>query len=102
EFKNVSEKKACRPCGQPLTEKHFAEEKKKREHEAKAADAKLKSRADAATKARDVEEKLNEKEAQAREHPGKLRDQYKGAAAGVKQAALDIKRLTDSCQKSYY
>ena len=50
EFKQLSGEKACRACGQPLTEKHFAEEKKKREHDAKAADAKLKSLADAATK----------------------------------------------------
>ena len=42
------------------------------------------------------------KEAADREHLGKLRDQYKDAAAAVKQAAQDIKRLTDSCRQTYF
>ncbi len=82
--------------------KHFADEKKKRETDAKTADAKLKTLTEAAAKARKLEEELTEKEAADREHLGKLRDQYKDAAAAVKQAAQDIKRLTDSCRQTYF
>ena len=51
--------KTCRACGQPLTAKHFADEKKTRGLDAKAAEAKLKALTDAAAKARKHEEELD-------------------------------------------
>lgn len=102
EFESLSGEKACRACGQPLTPKHFAEEKKARALAAKEAEAKLKALTDLAAKARKHEEELTAKECAERDHLAKLRDHYKDAAAAVKQAAQDIRRLGDSCRKSYY
>jgi len=102
EFESLSGEKTCRACGQPLTSKHFAEEKKARSLAAKEADAKLKSLADAAARARKLEEELTAKESAERDHLAKLRDHYRDAALAVKQAGLDARRLTDSCRKSYF
>jgi exonuclease SbcC len=102
EFKQLSGEKTCRVCGQILTEKHFAEEKKKRDLDARAAERKLEAMTEAAAKARKLEDELTAKESADREHLAKLRDQYKDAAAAVKQAAQDIKRLTDSCRQTYF
>jgi len=102
EFKQLSGEKSCRACGQPLTEKHFADEKTKRQRDAKAAEAKFKLLADSAVKARKLEEELTAKESAEREHLTKLRDHYKDAAAAVKQAGQDIRRLTDACRKCFF
>src|SRR5262249_48612860 len=102
EFQTMTGQTKCRACGQPLTEKHFNDEKKNREAEAKAAEKKLKDLTDAATKAKKLEEELTAKEAADRDRLAKMRDDYKDAAAAVKQAASDIKRLTDSCRQTYF
>ncbi len=102
EFKQLTGEKTCRACGQLLSEKHFADEKKRRDLDAKAAERKLESLTAAAATARKLEDELAAKEAADREHLGKLRDQYKDAAAAVKQATQDIKRLTDSCRQTYF
>ena len=70
--------------------------------EAKAAEKKLKDLTDASTKAKSLEEDLTAKEAADRDRLAKMRDDYKDAAATVKQAASDIKRLTDSCRQTYF
>ncbi|MFO0822782.1 MAG: SMC family ATPase [Gemmataceae bacterium] len=102
EFSQLTGEKTCRACGQPLTEKHFADEKKKREQEQKETEKKLKTLTDAAAKARKLEDDLTAKEAADREHLTKLREQYLAAASAVKQAASDIKRLIESCRQSYF
>jgi DNA repair protein SbcC/Rad50 len=102
EFKQLSAEKTCRACGQVLTKKHFADEKKSRDTAAKAAEEKLKALAAAVSAARKLEDELTAKEIAAREHLGKMRDQYKDAAAAAKQAAQDIRRLTDSCRLTYF
>jgi DNA repair exonuclease SbcCD ATPase subunit len=102
EFKTMSGQTKCRACGQPLTPQHFADEKKKRESDAAAAEKRLKELTDAALKAAKLEAELSAKEAADRDRLAKMRDDYKDAAAAVKQAASDIKRLTDSCRQSYF
>lgn len=96
EFASLEGAKTCRACGQPLTEEHFAEEKHKRDREAAEADKRHRSAVAAQTKAADRERKLATQEADFKEQLEKLRDSYKDAANQVKQAAVDIKRLTDS------
>ena len=59
EFTTMSGQTKCRACGQPLTPGHFADEKKTREANAKAADAKLKALTDAALKAATREERAD-------------------------------------------
>lgn len=102
ELTSLTGEKTCRACGQPLTEKHLADERKKRDLDAKAAARKLESLTEAAVKARKLEDELAAKESADREHLGKLRDNYKDAAAAVKQCAQDIRRLTDSCRQTYF
>ncbi|MBN9122312.1 MAG: SMC family ATPase [Planctomycetes bacterium] len=102
EFQTMSGQTKCRACGQALTPEHFADEKKSREAAAKAAEAKLKTLTDAATKAAKLEAELGDKETAERKRLGDLRDKWKDADAAVKQAASDIKRLTDSCRQSYF
>ncbi|MBA4190421.1 MAG: hypothetical protein C0467_20735 [Planctomycetaceae bacterium] len=102
EFKQLSGEKACRACGQPLTEKHFAEEKKKRDLDAKAAERKLETLNAAAATARKLEDELNAKEAADREHLTSLREKFVAAKKSAEQTALDIKRLTESCRLTYF
>jgi exonuclease SbcC len=102
EFKQLTGENACRSCGQPLTPAHFETEKKRRDLDAKAADRKATDLATAASKARAAEDDLSAKEAAGREHLVRLREQYVTANAAVKQAATDIKRLTDSCRQTYF
>jgi DNA repair exonuclease SbcCD ATPase subunit len=102
EFKKLTGAKTCHACGLPLTAEHLKNEKKKRDLDARAAERKLESLAAAAETARKDEEEAIAKEAAERERLDKLRDQYKDAAAALKQSALDIKRLTDSCRQSYF
>ncbi len=102
EFTTMSGQTKCRACGQPLTPSHFADEKKTRESNAKATDAKLKALTDSAAKAATRESELTAKETADRKQLGDLRDKWKDADAAVKQAAGDIKRLTDSCRQTYF
>ncbi len=102
EFQTMTGQTKCRACGQPLTEKHFADEKKRREAEASAAEKRLKELTDAATKARSLEEELTAKENADRDRLARMRDDFKDAAAAVKQAANDRGRLTKSCRDSYF
>ncbi|HUR53722.1 MAG TPA: SMC family ATPase, partial [Gemmataceae bacterium] len=102
EFKQLTGEKACRACGQPLTPEHFADEKKRRDLAATAATRKHEQLTAAAATTRATEDALAAREAADREHLGKLRDAYKDANAAVKQAAGDIKRLTESCRQSYF
>jgi len=96
EFASLEGAKTCRACGQPLTAAHFADEKRKREQEAADADRRHRAALAAQTKAADHERKLTAQDADAKEQLDKLRDAYKDATGQVKQAAADIKRLTDS------
>jgi exonuclease SbcC len=102
EFNQLTGEKTCRACGQPLTPEHFEREKKKRTLDAKSAERKSADLAATATKARKLEEELAAKETAEREHLAKLRDLYKDASAAVKQAAQDIRRLTDSCRQTFF
>ncbi len=102
EFTTMAGQTKCRACGLPLTPQHFADEKTRRATEAAAADKRLKELTDAAGKAAKLEAELSAKEVADRDALGKMRDDYKDAAATLKQAAGDIKRLTDSCRQSYF
>lgn len=102
EFKQLTGEKTCRACGQPLTPQHFDAEKRKRDLDARAAERKFTDLTEAAAKARKLEEQLNQRESADREHLTKLREHYLDAAGAVKQAAQDIKRLTDACRQTYF
>ena len=102
EFKQLTGEKTCRACGQPLTEKHFADEKKKRDRDAKEAERTLEKLTAAATDARKLEDELSAKEVADRELLGNLRERYLAATGVVKQAANDTKRLTESCRQTYF
>ncbi|HEY1192140.1 MAG TPA: SMC family ATPase [Gemmata sp.] len=102
EFKALSGETKCRACGQKLTPEHFADEKKARESEAKRAEDRLNLLATEAETARKREEELTAKEVSERKRLGDLRDKWKDADAALKQAATDIKRLTEACRKTYF
>jgi exonuclease SbcC len=101
EFATLAGAKTCRACGQPLTEEHFAEEKRKREQEAAAADNRHRDATAAQVKAARQEQALLTQEAGLKAQLDKLRDDYKDAIHRVKQSAAEIKRLTDSLALRY-
>lgn len=101
EFATLSGAKSCRACGQPLTVAHFKEEKAKREEELKQAEAKLKKATATAKDAADRERQLAEQEAEQSKKLTDLREMYKDHEAAFKQAANDIKRLTESLHVRY-
>ena len=102
EFKQLGGAKTCRACGQELTPQHLEAERKKRDLDATAAGRKADALAAAAEVARKLEQELSQQESADRDHLGKLREDWKEAAGEVKRTAQDIKRLTDSCQQSYF
>jgi DNA repair exonuclease SbcCD ATPase subunit len=102
EFKTMTGQTKCRACGQKLTPEHFQDEKAQREAGAKTAEKRQQDLTDAAARAAKLEEELSAQERADRERLAQMRDEYKEAAALVKQTALDIKRLTDSCRQSYF
>jgi DNA repair exonuclease SbcCD ATPase subunit len=101
EFATLAGAKTCRACGQPLTEKHFAEEKAKRERDAKTADQRHRDAIDTQTRAAERERELVTREAELNEQLVSLRVAYKEQNGHVDQAAKDIKRLTDSLALRY-
>ncbi|MDB5308967.1 MAG: sbcC [Gemmataceae bacterium] len=101
EFRQLTGAKTCRACGQALTPEHFDAEKKKRDLDAKVAERKFHDLTKAAADARDKEDALARKEADARKHLDELRDRYKEKAADVKQAGAEITRLVASCRQTY-
>jgi exonuclease SbcC len=101
EFATLAGAKACRACGQPLTEKHFAEEKTKREHDAQAAEQRHRDAIDAQTKTAERERALIAREAELNEQLVSLRVAYKEQVGHVGQATNDIKRLMDSLALRY-
>lgn len=101
EFATLNGAKSCRACGQPLTAAHFKEEKAKREDELKQGEAKLKKLSAAAKDAAERERQLAEQEAMQAKALTDLRELYKDHDSALKQAATDIKRLTDSLHVRY-
>ena len=101
EFTKLSGEKNCAACGQELTAEHFAEEKKRRESEAAAAEKRLAEATKRATDARDAEDALATSEAAAKTKREKLREEFREASSRQKQAADDAKRLAASCKQCY-
>ena len=101
EFATLSGAKSCRACGQPLTAAHFKEEKAKRADELKRAEGRLKAASAAAREAAERERKLSEQEAEQGKKLTDLRELYKDHDAAHKQAAAEMKRLTDSLNLRY-
>src|SRR5262249_5727693 len=101
EFKQLSGAKTCRACGQPLTAQHFDSEKKKRDLDATVAERKSRDLFATATAARQKEDDLTHKEADARERLEKLREHYKDKSSEAKQAKAEIEKLVGSCKQSY-
>ena len=101
QFATLSGAKSCRACGQPLTPAHFKEEKAKREAELKAAEGRLKAATAAAWAGVEAERALAAKDAEQQKVVETLRDQYKDHDATWKQAAADIRRLTDGLNLRY-
>ncbi len=101
EFATLAGAKSCRACGQPLTKKHFAEEKAKREEASTAADAAYTA---AVTARRTAEERDREHAARVAEltaEIGKLRESYAERRSHHKQAGTDVKRLADALALQY-
>lgn len=101
EFATLNGAKSCRACGQSLTAAHFKEEKAKREDELKQAEAKLKKATGAAKDAAEREKQLVDQEATQAKSLIDLRELYKDHDSAFKQAAADIKRLTESLHLRY-
>ena len=92
---------ACKACGQPLTEAHFGDENRKRDAEAKAAADKHRQAGEARAEAVAREQKLAAAVEVVQKEVHDLRDAYKDHQAHARQAAADVKRLTDSLGLRY-
>ena len=101
EFATMAGAKNCRACGQPLTEAHFADEKRTREAAAAAAGERFRRAADAQTAAAAAERDLVGREADFAKQLEDLRVEYKELAAALKQTADDVKRLSASLALRY-
>lgn len=101
EFATLAGQKACRACGQPLTKKHFAEEKAKREAERDDAAAAHRVALDARSDAVTAERERAAAVADLRAKIEKLRETYADQRSLARQAAADAKRLADSLGLQY-
>jgi exonuclease SbcC len=91
----------CRACGQPLTPEHFADEKRRREDEARAAQTKLERlRSEQATVVA-REQALQDAEAAARTATDGLREQYRDTDHDRKQASTDAARHIRTLRIAY-
>lgn len=101
EFATMAGAKNCRACGQPLTEEHFADEKRTRDTAAAAAADRFTRAVDVQTKATSVERDLTKQDAALAKQLEDLRVSYKEQSVGLKQTADAIKRLTASLALRY-
>jgi DNA repair protein SbcC/Rad50 len=91
----------CRACGQPLTAKHFAQEKAEREKAVKEAEKTVKEAAKTLKVQTELEQATLKEQATLTDEVAKLRDKYKDAEAATKQAAVDMVRLQKSLALRY-
>jgi DNA repair exonuclease SbcCD ATPase subunit len=94
EFQSLEGSRICRACGQPLTEGHYKDEKRKRDRE--LAEAKvLSEKADQVQKKAQGEETKVKRELTAcEEELTTARDEYRNWKRDLDQARRDVERLT--------
>lgn len=93
--------KVCRACGQPLTEGHLAEEKKRRAKAVTAAITRADVTDEAMKLARRVEQELRKQVDDADRFVQTSRDEYREHQAQQKQARAEVERLQAECSTLY-
>ena len=101
EFLHLEGAKVCRQCGQPLTQSHFEEEKRRRE--AVQAEAKANfQQAERIQKGKQQDEARRREELAAGDRDlNEARDEYKDYSGQLKQARRDVERLTGECTQAF-
>lgn len=101
EFDTHAGAKTCRSCGQPLTAKHFDEEKAKRAEELRRAEQAQRDAVAAVKAATEKDRELTERLAALTALVNDLRNDYTAKNGELKQAEADAKRLRDSLVLRY-
>jgi exonuclease SbcC len=101
EFTKLEGAKLCRACGQPLTAKHFAAEKAKRDAERKTAGARHKEATQAQAAALAAETAVRDQFNAADRELQRLREEYRVAKKELELAIKDVERGTEECRHAY-
>jgi exonuclease SbcC len=93
--------KVCRHCGQPLTEGHIQEEKRRRGAEVRRFEARTRQTNEAQDKARKEDKRLHEERMRAEQAYQDARLEYRDGQNRGKQARADVERLQAECTQAH-
>src|SRR5262249_36506917 len=101
EFEMVEGSKICRTCGQPLTPKHYKEERGRREKERYEAQQRVRQAQNEWQAARDAEQKFGEQFQGIEKELLAARESFRDAQNQVQQSHKDSERLGRECERAY-
>jgi DNA repair protein SbcC/Rad50 len=101
EITNLDGSHRCRACGQPLTAKHLADEKRRRNSTVKECDKKARETQQALEKAQAAEEGIREQYQQAEKRLQDAREDFVSGKKDLEQAQTEVARLRNECQQAW-
>ncbi|HXG12760.1 MAG TPA: SMC family ATPase [Gemmataceae bacterium] len=101
EITNLQGAKVCRHCGQPLTEGHLRDEKRRREKEVARAEADYRAAIAAQQAAQKREQELRAQLTELEQQFQAAREEYREHRRQAEQAQADIGRLERDCAQVY-
>jgi exonuclease SbcC len=102
EFEMLEGSKICRTCGQPLTPKHYKEERGRREKERYESEMRVRQAQDEWQTAREAEQKFSEQFQKIEQELLAARESFRDAQKQSQQSQRDGERLTRECERAYH
>lgn len=101
EFKDLNGAKTCRACGQPLTPKHFREEKARRDQAVTDTEERVRSAEQARAETEAGEKQFRGEHKAADDAIRSARDSYLDAKNALEQAKKDVAQHAKECAAAY-
>ena len=101
EITNLDGSHRCRACGQPLTAKHLAEEKKRRNSTVKECDKKARETQQTQEKTQAAEAGIREQHQKAEKRLQDAREEFVSGKKDLEQAQMEVSRLRGECQQTW-
>ncbi|HLW68934.1 MAG TPA: SMC family ATPase [Gemmataceae bacterium] len=101
EFEMLEGSKICRACGQPLTPKHYKEERGRREKERYEAEMRVRQAQDEWQTAREAEQNFGEQFQKNEQELLAAREAFRDSQKLAQQGLKDSERLKSDCERAY-
>src|SRR5579864_9302518 len=101
EFEMLEGSKICRACGQPLTPKHYKEERGRREKERYEAEMRVRQAQDEWQTAREAEQNFGEQFQKNEQELLAAREAVRDSQKLAQQGLKDSERLKSDCERAY-